>query len=122
DPVAVPVSKVSPRAATERRPPIPQVSRVQSSDEEKQSFVLPSYVLPIMAGVVAVILLFSLPQLFRQKSDAAPAEVAAKSAPTGGPDEPKTAPHSETTTSTPQKGASAAPATTGTYHPPGPPP
>jgi eukaryotic-like serine/threonine-protein kinase len=122
DPVAVPVSKVSPPAAAERRPPIPQVSRTRPSDDEKQSFVLPSYVLPIMAGVVVIILLFSLPKLFRQKSDAAPAEVATNSASVEKASAPKTAPTSKATTSTPKKSASAAPAITETSQPAAPAP
>ena len=116
DPVAVPVSKVSPPAVAERRPPIPEVRPVPSSADEKKSFLLPSYVLPIMAAVVAVILLFTLPKLFRQKSDAAPAVASTNSAPAEKPAS-KTTPTSKTALPTPKKSSSPEPALTETSQP-----
>ncbi len=106
-PVAVPVSKVSPPTVSERRPPIPEARPVQSSADKKKSYLLPSYVLPVMAAVVVVILLFALPKLLRQKSDAAPAEAATNSTSAEKPSAPKAAASSKVATPTPKKSSSS---------------
>lgn len=123
DPVAVPVSKVSPPPISERRPPIPEVKPVHpATGETKKSFLLPSYLLPIMAAAAVVILLFALPKFLRQKSVAAPVEATTNSVPAEKTPAPKTTATSKAAVSTPKKSSSSAPAITETSQPAAPAP
>lgn len=76
DPVAVPLSKLAPPAATERRPSVP-VKLFEGKDASKKS-----YWLPLLGIVVVAILLFSVPKLFRHQPEAAPLDRATRPAAT----------------------------------------
>ena len=122
DPVAVPVSKVSPPPVAERRPSIPEMKPVNSRADEKKSYSLPSYLLPIMVAAVVLILLFALPKFLRQKSVAAPVEATTNSVPAEKSPAPKATPASKAVVSTPKKNSSSAPAITETSQPAAPAP
>ncbi len=113
DPVAVSISRVPPSVAAERRAPIPlRTVPVRSNTGEKRS-----YLLPITVVAVVAVLLFALPKLFRQKSDAAPAEATTSSSTAQKPLAPAAGSTSKPATLPQKKNASPAPAVTETSQP-----
>ena len=116
DPVSVPLSKVPPPTMAERPAPISDRKPVRPETIGKRS-----YFLPITAAAVLLILILAVPKLFRQHSDAAPAESASNSSPLEKPSAAKPVSSSKPAVSTPKK-SSAEPALTETAQPAAPTP
>ena len=104
DPVSVPLSKVPPATRVERPAPISDVRPVRPETGKR------SYFLPITAAAVVLILILAVPKLFRQHSDAAPAEKASSASKSPVENAPASKPvsSSKAVSSTPKKNASEA--------------
>jgi TonB family protein len=114
DPVAAPISKVSPPVVAERRAPAPAATspmRPSPSAGQKKS-----YLLPVTVAAIVLVLLLALPKLFRQKSDAAPPEATSNSSTTNS-SAAKPVSSSKTAIATPKKSSSPAPELTETSQP-----
>jgi TonB family protein len=112
EPVAAPVSKVSPPVVAERRAPVPAATRPIPSAGQKRS-----YMLPVTVAAVVLVLLLALPKLFRQKSDAAPPEATSNARTAENSSAVKPLSSSKTAISTPKKSSSPAPELTETSQP-----
>jgi len=111
DPVAVPISRVSPPPALERPAPISSARAVRPDGSRR------SYFLPIAVVAVMAFLLFVVPRLLRQPSNAAASKTGANS-----PASETAKPHAGSATpavpkSAPQKGSALEPSVTETAQP-----
>jgi len=116
DPVSVPLSKVPPPAMADRSAATSDAKPMRPESGGKRS-----YFLPVTAAAVVLILILAVPKLFRQHSDAAPAESASNSTPAEKPSATKPASSAKVPISTPKK-SSSEPALTETAQPAAPTP
>ncbi|HWZ99624.1 MAG TPA: TonB family protein [Candidatus Dormibacteraeota bacterium] len=111
DPIAVPLSKITPPTVSERRAPISPVKPVQPNTAERKSYFLPIAVIAIVA-----VLLFAVPKLFRQKSDAA-SPAKADPGTTEVASMPKSSPSSSSANKAPKKSSPSEASLTETSQP-----